>query len=89
MQMKIYTVYDVKAEAYLKPFFASAKGVAIRQFSEVVNDKKTDFGKYPADYTLFELGVWDDCNASIVTHKAPVSLGVGVEFVTPTQDNPS
>jgi hypothetical protein len=80
MIMKVFTIYDSKAESYLQPFFMQSKGQAIRAFSELVNDEKHNFGKYPADFTLFELGVWDDSKALFTTYATPVSLGVAVEF---------
>lgn len=89
MQLKIYTIYDSKAEFYSKPFYATARGAALRSFTDACNDKNIDFGRYPADYTLFEIGTWDDSTASIVMHKAPVSLGVGVEFVREKESLPA
>jgi len=82
--MKIFTVYDEKAEAFLPPFFLPAIGMATRSFSECVNSKDHQFGKYPHDYTLFHVGEWDEltCKFEIKSNK---SLGNGVEFkeITP------
>ena len=80
MQLKIFTVYDAKVEAYLQPFYMQSKGAAIRAITECLNDPKHQFAKYPADYTLFEIGSWDDSNCKFDLHKAPVSLGVLLEF---------
>lgn len=81
MISKIFSVYDSKAEAYMQPFFMAAKGAAIRAFSDLVNDPQHTFGKHPADYTLFELGSYEDCTSEFKIHPTPCSLGVGVEFV--------
>lgn len=81
MIMNVYSVYDNAAEAYLQPFFTNTKGTAIRSWTELVNDKEHQFGKYPSDYVLFELGTYDDTTGALVSHDAPKSLGVGVEFV--------
>lgn len=81
MLSKVFTVYDSAVEAYLSPFFLPAKGAAIRAFTELVNDPNHQFGKHPADYVLFELGTYDDAKAEFVLHAAPVSMGVGIEFV--------
>lgn len=81
MDYKIYTVYDSKAEAYLPPFFMQSKGQAIRSFITVANDKTHDIGKYPEDYTLFELGEFFDESAGFTLYSTPVSLGVAIEFV--------
>ena len=83
MILKVYTVYDTKAEAYLQPFFSQSKGVAIRSFQEAVRDEKSNISKYPEDFTLFELGEYDDATSKFNLHITPQSLGVAVEFLTP------
>lgn len=83
MIRKIFSVYDSKVEAYLQPFFMSTKGEAIRAFSELSNDKSTQFGKYPEDHTLFELGTFDDSNCKFLINSTPISLGLSLEFIKP------
>lgn len=80
--MKMYTLYDSKSESYVAPFYAKAKGDALRQITAVVNDpnSKHDFGKYPEDFTLFEIGMFDDVTGLITTHKAHESMGCLIEF---------
>jgi len=87
MIMKIFTVYDSKIEGYLQPFFMQHKGAAIRAFSELCNDSGHNFGKYPSDYTLFEVGSWDGSNCGFSLYVTPVSLGVGVEFLHALYEN--
>lgn len=71
--MKIYSIYDSKAEAYLQPLFANTNGVAIRIFSEAVSDENHAFNKYAADYTLFEIGTFDENSGNIEGLKTPKS----------------
>ena len=84
MLLKVYTIYYSGVEAYLQPFFMAANGAAIRGFSEIVNDPTHQFAKHPGDYTLFELGTYDDITAKFEMLPSPKSLGVGVEFVRPS-----
>lgn len=81
MITKIFSVYDSKAEVFGKPFFSGTKGLALRSFTEISNDSASEIGKYPADFTLFELGEYDDSNGSFNLHSTPVSLGIAQEFV--------
>ena len=60
MLHKIFSVFDSKAELYLTPFFMKTKGEAVRGFEDVANDKNSAIGRHPEDYTLFELGEYDD-----------------------------
>jgi hypothetical protein len=80
MLVKIYSVFDSKASAFMLPQFYQTAGIAERAFSEAVNTKDTPFNKYPEDFTLFELGVYDDENASFDLHTTPVSMGVAIQF---------
>lgn len=80
MKHLLFTVYDEKAEVFLPPFFVPTIGLATRAFSDCVNTPDHQFGKHPADYTLFQLGEFYDHDASFVeTNKK--SLGNGVEYV--------
>lgn len=60
MILKVFSVRDVKAEAFLQPFFSPSVGSAMRAFSDAVNDKACPFNKHPEDYQLYELGEYDD-----------------------------
>lgn len=80
MVRKIFCVYDSKVGAYLQPFFAASKGEAIRSFSDVCNDSNSMFYKHSEDYTLFELGSFDDQSAVLTSNNTPISLGLAHDF---------
>lgn len=82
MKLKMFTVYDSKVEAYLQPFYMQSKGEALRAWGETVNDEKSNIGKHPADYTLFELGEYDNLTGQISQYEAKIALGTGIEFKT-------
>lgn len=81
MIQKIFAVYDSKVDAYLSPFFMAARGQAIRSFVDIASDKTHNIGKYPADFTLFELGEYDDSCAKFTLHSSPYSLGLALELL--------
>lgn len=80
MLQKMFVIYDSKTEAYLTPFFMPSKGDAIRALSSLVADVSHNFGKYPEDFTLFEIGSWNNSDCKFVLHEAKHSIGVLVEF---------
>jgi len=80
--MKMFTVYDSKAEAYMQPFFAKSTGEALRSFSDTCQDKNHIFSKHPEDFTLFELGTWDEQNSEFVIYESKKSLGTAIEYAT-------
>lgn len=81
MKMQVYTIFDSKTEAYIQPFFMQTTAQAKREFIDMVNDGKSAFNKHPEDYILFELGSYENVNAKFKMLDAPVSIGVGSEFV--------
>lgn len=81
MIQKVYSVYDSKSEGYLQPFYVKSRGEAIRGFTEIANDNNSSIGKWPADYTLFELGSFDTDTGKFDTLHTPLSCGVAIEFV--------
>lgn len=62
MVYSIFTIYDEKSESYSPPFFMATKGLAIRAFTETANGGETSIAKHPEDFTLYDLGDWDDQN---------------------------
>jgi len=78
--MKIFSIHDSKAEAYLSPIYFKTSAEAIRAFSTACEDSSSQFFKYPSDFTLVELGEFDEISASIVTHTAPRILSNASEF---------
>lgn len=79
--MKIFSVYDSSAEAYLQPFFARAPGEAVRQFQTAVNTADHNFHAYAADFTLFMIGVWDEKSGTIDPYPQQENLGNGLHFL--------
>lgn len=77
----VFSVHDVKADAFLPPFILPKQSMAIRVFSDCINSPDHQFGRHPADYTLFRLGSFDDENGQFLLERTKHSLGNGVEFV--------
>lgn len=80
MKSKIFCVYDSKVEAYLNPFYMATKGQAIRAITDTLADDNHQFSRHPEDFTLFELGEYDDSTGCMVMHDSKISLGNMLEF---------
>lgn len=80
MLVKIYSLYDCKAEAYLAPQYFPTKGIAIRAFTELSNDEGSNVCKHAEDYTLFEVGTFDDSCCAFDLYATPISVGKAIEF---------
>lgn len=80
MTLKVFSIFDIKAGAYLQPFFMATTGQALRAFTDSVNDKQSQFHKHPGDYTLFELGSYDDSVGKFKNLDALKPLGTAQEM---------
>lgn len=81
MKYKIFAVYDSKAEAYMTPFFMNKTEQARRSFADACQNPDLPFGRHPGDYTLFEIGAFNDHNAEL-TPQNPISRGTALELNT-------
>lgn len=79
--MFVFSIYDSKADAFLTPMFFRNRGVALRSFMSAVQDEGSDFHRYASDYTLFEIGTWDDDKGVFCLFEAKVNLGLAVQFL--------
>jgi len=64
MKIRLYTIRDGKAEAYLQPFFERTDGTAIRAIKKAVKNDG-NFKNHAEDYSLWSIGVYDDTNGAI------------------------
>lgn len=60
MKMYAFSVFDGAVNAFLPVFFARSKGEAIRSFTTAVGDDTHQFAKHRTDYSLFQVGEFDD-----------------------------
>lgn len=81
MKLLAYSVYDEKAAAYLQPFFAPTRGLAIRSFADAVNDETHAFHKHLADYTLFEVGEFEQNLGTFAVMDHAINLGCALNFL--------
>lgn len=82
MILRVYGVFDTKAEVYGRPFFTRMRGEAIRAWSDALVDGQSEYAKHPGDYNLFELGEFDQGSGLLVPGKdGPVLLGNGLSFL--------
>lgn len=60
MIIKVFALRDVKADAYGSPFFVPSEGIARRLLGEWTQDPRSEVAKYSADFTLYELGTFNN-----------------------------
>lgn len=82
MKLKVFAVYDTAVGSYMQPFFMQSKGQAIRSWLDAVNDEKTQFNHHPADFTLFELGEYDEDTGTFTNLEAKLPLGTALDLIS-------
>jgi len=98
MEHKTFSVFDEKANCFMPPFFQHTEGMAKRVFADAVRQEDHPFHKNPEDYTLYELGTFDDASGQIMPLKkikmiltATQIIGLSQELMmaeTPSLKNP-
>lgn len=82
MLIQVFTIYDSKAEIYLKPFHCESIGVALRSLMDVLEDPKHEMTKHSEDFTLFHLGDFDNKKGKYTQFQTPKSVGTVLEYKT-------
>lgn len=71
MKVGVYSIRDMKAGSFMAPFFLHNDEVAKRAAREAVRDPQSNFSKYPEDFTLFRIGIFDDSTGLVEPEVAP------------------
>lgn len=79
MISKVYSLFDSKALYFEAPFFMLNRNMAMRLFADWAQDPKTMIFRHPEDYTLYELGEFDD-QTCVIKSGPPESLGNAAQF---------
>lgn len=72
MKLKVFAIKDSKIEAFKNPIFLNSQGEAIRALTDEVENPQSLFHKYSEDFTLYELGTYDDQTATFEQHETPL-----------------
>lgn len=61
----VYTVQDSASNTCLPPMTFQSERDAIHAFTDAANDPQTNISKYPADFTLLQIGHFDPRSGKI------------------------
>lgn len=89
--MRVYTVHDSAANAYMTPFFAKTRAVAIRMLEQSCADTSHIFFQHSQHFKLFEIGSFDEVSGMLShfepdyvvgAHEVVAKLALEEDFVT-------
>jgi hypothetical protein len=79
----VFTVYDSKAQAHGTLMLFNTAAEAIRSFTQAAQDPKTQIFANPGDFSLVQIGVFDEFQGSIEPLEVRVDLGTAKQLVAP------
>lgn len=82
MRTKLFAVFDSKVGAFMNLFQAPTAGAALRSFHQAALDPKSGIAAYPGDYTLMEVGEFDDQSGQVYAHEAHFNHGTGLQVLS-------
>nr|QJB19380.1 MAG: nonstructural protein [Microvirus sp.]QJB19639.1 MAG: nonstructural protein [Microvirus sp.] len=72
MIFSLYSVYDMVAQQYARPFCAVNDATAVRSFADEVNSPSDSvLYKSSADFQLFSLGSFNDADGAVSVFDTP------------------
>lgn len=86
MLNKVFTIYDSKTDAHHAPFTLATIGQATREFTDLANNPQSNIHKHPEDYTLIEIGQFDDTKGILIPHDKVHLIGTALSFVTQNEN---
>jgi len=76
MKTIYFSVRDVKSENFGQLFPSATRGTAERSFQESLKSPDSIAGKYPSDFALYAIFVFDDESGLVVERFEPPQLVV-------------
>jgi len=80
--VKVYTLFDEKAAFYGSPFYCKTDNEALRMVSDAARSTETLIGTHPEDYSLYNVGQFDDNAGKLIPENVPVFIVKVTELVT-------
>lgn len=82
MKLVVCSVFDVKAAAFMSPFYVANVNMARRSFGDAVLNDSTGISKHPEDFRLYQVGVFDDVDGVFEAgFSKPVFLENAIDYV--------
>lgn len=83
--LKMVSVYDIKAQAFLSPQTVRTTAEGCRLFENACADQNSNFFRFPSDFVLYELAEWDELTGSIYPYEKPQTLATASDYVPQKQ----
>lgn len=89
MKILVVAIRDSAVDAFSPPFFVPSTAAAVRSFGDALRDPQGAMGKHPADYTLYQLGEFDEDTGRFTNLDSPQQLVRGQDIKEVAHASPS
>lgn len=69
-----FTVHDVAAGVFNKPFYEDSIGLAMRGFKTMIDEPTSQICKFPEDFELYYLGTFNQATAEHTHLRTPMPI---------------
>lgn len=83
-KFKLFSIHDRKLNTWSAPMQFLHSGQAERAVQEIFQDKNSMLAKYPEDYSVFQVGEFDDDSAQLTPFQPPTHL-ISISSLLPKQ----
>lgn len=83
MRLVMFSFLDGKTGFYSTPFFMAHVGQAVRAAIDLAEDTSTTIARHPADFSLVQLGEWDDQSGQYQPLGNPTVIGTVLSLMPP------
>lgn len=78
--LQMFSIFDVKVQAFMTPMFMRSQGEAIRSFGDACADEGHQFAKHAEDFVLYYLGDWEESDGTFELVE-PQAIAKAIQFV--------
>lgn len=81
MKVPVFSIRDLKAEAFGPVFMQNTVGLASRMFGEMANSRDHSVGRHPDDFKLYQVGTFDDESGKLESLEPVRYVSTGSDYV--------
>lgn len=81
MITKIFSIYDEATATFMLPFYSPQTASAVRLVVVQLKDTNSMLSQHPIDYTLYEMGTFDDQLGIIIPLEPMALIGKLVDYL--------
>lgn len=80
MKSKLFCVRDQKIGSFAEPFSSPTADAAMRALKQAVEAQTSDVGRYPEDFDLYEIAVFNPESGTLEAYSQPKHLTSALAF---------